>query len=117
LVVEADEAVRSVLRREFRLEGFVLWEAASAEGAIEVFCRRTGSVGLVLVDAGRPPWLDGLLAARAIRELRPDVPLAFMITCDLGERHNELEALGPVALFHKPFWPRDMVNVLGSLLR
>jgi len=85
--------------------------------AVKVFCRRTGSVGLVLVDAGRPLWLDGLLAARAIRELRPDIRLAFMTTCDLGNRHNELEALGPVALFHKPFCPRDLVKVLGSLIR
>jgi CheY-like chemotaxis protein len=73
LVVDDTDHVRSMLAEMLDLDGFdVVGQAGSGEEALDLSVETGPDV--VVMDY-KMPGMDGLMAARAIREARPDQPI------------------------------------------
>jgi CheY-like chemotaxis protein len=118
LVADDEDLVRDVAGTMLRQIGFEVVAVADGREAVHAFAADPGRFDLVLLDLTMP-IMSGSEALRAIRQLRPDVPLLIMS----GYNEQDTPAAGgddqPVAFLHKPFsllTLRDRVHeVLGSV--
>jgi two-component system cell cycle sensor histidine kinase/response regulator CckA len=77
LLVEDEDAVRSIAARALKQRGYQVLEAASGEDALELVKTRTGEIGLLVTDVVMPN-MDGPTLVRAARRLKPDLRVIFM---------------------------------------
>ncbi len=111
LLAEDEPVVRDLLGYLLRAKGFAVWSAADGREALEVFGRHRGDIRAVLLDV-HMPRLDGPQTLRALRRLDPEVRCCFITgTAGAGEE-EELQALGPTAVLHKPCTPEELADAL-----
>src|SRR5437773_1937293 len=77
LVVEDETPVRSVARQVLERHGYTVLEAPSAEAALDVATRYSGTIDLLLTDVVMP-GLNGRELASRLADLRPDARVIFM---------------------------------------
>ena len=77
LVVEDEFLIRMSISDELRLAGWTVYEAATADYAID-FLRSPLAVDLVLTDVRMPGVSNGLDVAAFVRKTRPGVKVAVM---------------------------------------
>lgn len=111
LIVDDETAVRDVVGRYLRREGFETLEAADGDRALAL----ADDVDLVVLDL-MLPLLDGLEVCRRLRSTR-NVPI-IMLTAK-GEETDRLVglALGADDYVVKPFSPRELVARIQAVLR
>jgi CheY-like chemotaxis protein len=105
LVVDDDRMNRAAMRCTLHaIEGVVIEEFADAGDALV----RAGEVEFdVAVLDYLMPAMDGVELAWRLREVTPRLPIVF-VTGSRGDLARRAEALGPVAIFPKP-WVRAAV--------
>ncbi len=116
LVVEDEDAVRSVIVEAMRLENFEVKEARNGEEAMEMFL--ADPPDLVILDI-IIPGMDGLEVCQSIRHLPEPLnktPIIMITAIDtrLGERLGK-EAGADVYLT-KPFSPKELKQKVKELL-
>lgn len=111
LLVEDDDALRSMLARILRSAGYEVVEADNGDDAVEAFERRCPD--LLLSDLVLP-GLNGKELADRCRDRCPRAVLVFMS----GYSEDELHRLQirQVVFLPKPIRPRDMLVTLERLL-
>lgn len=111
LIVDDETAVREVVGRYLRREGFETVEAADGRKAIEL----AADADLVVLDL-MLPQVDGLEVCRQIRSTR-NTPI-IMLTAR-AEETDKLVGLGIGADDYvvKPFSPRELVARIAAVLR
>lgn len=102
LVVDDDDALRTVLGRELRKRGFAVWLAPGGREAVALYPRVADYVDLVLLDLNMP-GVNGRETFAALREVAPDVRCCFMTADHRSESLAALLADGAIDVFHKPF--------------
>ena len=114
LIVDDSSAVRQALVRLFADSGFdVCGEAASGREAIE---KAQGlNPGLIVMDLSMPV-MNGIEAARCLRQLLPTV--LIIILSDYGGLFPEQEArsLGIAAIVSKAEWSSVLLHEARTLL-
>ncbi len=75
LVVDDDATMRQMLRELFQDAGYRVWDAASAEGALEI--SREHELDLVLSDVNMPGQ-SGIELVGELRRVRPETPVVLM---------------------------------------
>jgi two-component system, cell cycle sensor histidine kinase and response regulator CckA len=115
LIVEDEEAVRTVTARVLAAEGYEVLEAADGQQALTLMERRSGRVDLVITDVAMP-ILNGRELADLLRERRPDLPVLFMsgYTDDEMVRRGLIEPNKPFV--GKPFTPEILAAKVRQLL-
>ena len=114
LVAENDPAVRRVACRILGQGGHAVLEASDGREALALALERPREIDLLLTDLMMPE-LTGHALAEAIRENQPDFPVVFMsggvaaVQEVLPRSHN--------AFIAKPFSPRELLDVVSTLLR
>jgi signal transduction histidine kinase/CheY-like chemotaxis protein len=109
LVVEDDEDVRSFTVSSLRNLGYVVFEAANAELALQVL-RSEAPIHLLLTDLGLPGSLDGKALASCTQSIRQDLPVVIM-TAYAGSVLVHEGRLDPeVDLLGKPFTLKALAN-------
>jgi len=105
LIVDDDDAMRKMLGELFAEEGYRVWEAASADRALEL-CRER-EVDAVLSDVCMP-GCSGIELVGALRRVRPEAPVVLMTA--FGSVATAVEAMraGAFDFVTKPF-DRDTV--------
>mgnify|MGYP005838214603 CR=1 FL=1 len=88
LIVEDEEAQRSLLAGLLRKEGYGVEEAGNGAGAFEQF--RAKTIDLALLDV-KLPDMDGLSLLKGLKEINPEVEV-IMITA-FGSIENAVSAL------------------------
>lgn len=115
LVVEDEDALRAVLARELRKRGFDVYSTSSGAEAVEMYCRSSFRIDVVLMDV-HMPGMSGPDALDAIRAADPLVRCCFMTADDRPGRHAMLLARGAAAVFGKPFASvQEVCERLGHL--
>ncbi len=111
LIVDDETAVREVVGRYLRREGFETLEAADGRQAIEL----AADADLIVLDL-MLPQVDGLEVCRQIRSSR-NTPI-IMLTAR-AEETDKLVGLGIGADDYvvKPFSPRELVARIAAVLR
>ncbi len=113
LVADDDEAIRSVLSRLLRREGYEPLQARDGEEALGVVRRE--SLDAILLDM-RMPGPDGLEILRRIKLLDPELPV-IMVTAD-GAVQRVVGALraGAGDYLVKPFENADVIRSIRAVL-
>ena len=115
LIVEDHELTRFGLKTTFEDVDYIdsIYEASSAEDAIEVF--KNNSVDIVIMDLGLPN-MNGIDATQAIRALNSEVKVIILTSHnDEKEVLNSLKA-GANAYCSKEINPKRLIQVVQSVL-
>jgi two-component system, cell cycle sensor histidine kinase and response regulator CckA len=115
LVVDDQEGVRALLRRELSERGHTVLEAGDGAEALHLVRRRNGAVDLILCDVVMPQMNGTELATRIGVEF-PDVPVILMsaFTPAGVARVGVSETLVPV--LQKPFEPSQLAELVQLAL-
>src|SRR5438105_2315854 len=115
LVVEDEAPVRNVARQVLERHGYSVLEAPSAEAALDIATRYSGTIHLLLTDVVMP-GLNGRELASRLADLRPDARVIFMsgYTDDAVTRHGVLEPGS--AYVQKPFTPDAIARKVREVL-
>ena len=115
LVVDDQEGVRALLRRELSERGHTVLEAGDGAEALHLVRRRNGAVDLILSDVVMPQMNGTELATRIGVEF-PDVPVILMsaFTPAGVARVGVSETLVPV--LQKPFEPTQLAELVQLAL-
>ena len=102
LVVDDEESVRAMLARALRLFGFTSDQAEGGRAALErVHTTETG-YGCVLLDLTMP-HMDGEETYRALRQVRPDLPVLLMSGFNEKDAVSRFAGKGLAGFLQKPF--------------
>jgi len=115
LLVEDEEAVRSLAMRILRREGYTVYVASNAVEAETVFAGHGTEIALLVSDLVLP-GLSGIDLAQRLRHQRPALNVLLMsgyTDRDVGAFQREMPN---VAFLQKPFTPDSLVGHVGELL-
>jgi CheY-like chemotaxis protein len=115
MVVEDDDAVRRLASSVLAAQGYTILEARSADEALEVASRHTGSLDLVLTDVILP-GLNGRELYARLAAHSPGLRALFMsgYSGDVVARHGVLEA--GVEFIEKPFAMTTLTRRIREVL-
>jgi PAS domain S-box-containing protein len=115
LLVEDEDAVRSLARRTLETMGYRVLEASGGPEALALTRRHAGPIDLLLTDVVMPEMSGSALAEQLVAA-RPGLPVLFMTgyTDDAVLRHGVSEA--GVALLQKPFEPQGLALKVRAVL-
>ncbi|MBR2532125.1 MAG: response regulator transcription factor [Lachnospiraceae bacterium] len=114
LVVDDEDRMRKLVRDFLVHDGYIVYEAADGEEALNVFYQEK-DIALIILDVMMPK-MDGWEVCREVRR-ESRVPI-IMLTAR-GDERDELHGfdLGVDEYISKPFSPRILVARVGALLR
>ncbi len=114
LLVEDDEAIRTMLARILRDNGYTVIEAENAGEALLIAEEAANTIHLVVSDVVMPHVTGDRLVSR-IRETRPDVP-ALLISGYPESVRDDLGARDWATLLIKPFDPSTLLRHVRKAL-
>lgn len=116
LVVDDQEGVRAVLRRQLSDDGHTVLEAGDGAEALHLVRRRNGAVDLILCDVVMPQMNGTELATRIGIEF-PDIPVMLMSAFAPGgvARLGHGDTVVPVV--QKPFDAEQLAQLVDLALR
>lgn len=100
LVVDDQYGIRLLLHELFKKEGYVTFQAASGQEALNIVGERQPHI--VLLDM-KIPGMDGLEILKHIHSMNEQVKVIIMTAYGELNMINEAMALGAIAFFAKPF--------------
>lgn len=115
LLVEDESAVRSVVQRLLRSQGFVVREARDGESALRVWHAAREELVAVITDVVMPV-MGGRDLARELRAVDPTVPVLFMSAYAADEPGLLDGVKPPRKLLTKPFTNTSLLAALRDLL-
>ena len=115
LVVDDESGVRGVVQRTLENHGYRVVTAAEGAEAMALFAKHHTEVRAVLTDMIMPV-MDGPSLIRALRQLKPQLPI--LGTTGVGEKADikGLESLNLLALLTKPFTGDTLLAALHQAL-
>jgi two-component system, cell cycle sensor histidine kinase and response regulator CckA len=115
LVVDDQESVRAVLRRQLSDGGHTVLEAGDGAEGLHLVRRRNGAVDLILSDVVMPQ-MNGTELATIIGVEFPDIPVVLMsaFTPAGVARVGLSESIVPV--LRKPFDSRELADLVALAL-
>jgi len=115
LVVEDEEAVRSLSRRALEASGYTVLAAADGPDAVRLLERYGGPIHLVLTDVIMP-GMNGRELAQRLVQRRPGLRVLYMSGYP-GDAIVHRGALEPgMAFLQKPFMPEDLARKVREVL-
>jgi PAS domain S-box-containing protein len=116
LVVDDDDTVRAVARGILEGAGHTVLLARDGQEGVELFARHGAEVGLVLLDLTMP-IMDGEETFRALRAIRPDLPV--LLSSGYGEQETtERFVVGELAGFvQKPYTRVRLLSAVARVLQ
>ncbi len=119
LVVDDEASIRQVLRDNLSRKGYRVVTAGDGAGAAVVFARDPGQVRLVITDLDMP-FMDGLELLRAVRRMKPGIPVIVSTGAGAGkaalQRLAEIKAIGVSAILEKPHSVADLFAAVARAL-
>jgi CheY-like chemotaxis protein len=112
VVADDDDAMRMLCRINLELSGYRVVEAGSGE-ELERVLAGAETVALLLLDINLGDR-DGMDIARALKEDRPEIPIAFLTGS--GFSREEAAVVGD-ATISKPFTLEELTETVSRLAR
>jgi DNA-binding response OmpR family regulator len=113
LIVDDDEAVRTILTQALHMRGFKVLTAVDGVEALKAV--EDHSLDLIILDLLMPNR-DGLTVLRDLREMPSAPPIIFMTGNASPQVQEEALALGADRFLLKPFELRQLLDVLDAVL-
>jgi two-component system cell cycle sensor histidine kinase/response regulator CckA len=121
LLVEDETAVMTVLRFILRRRGYSVWEAVTADQALEACRAPNGPFDLLIADVNLP-LMSGVDVALQLRAWMPKLKVILTSGIPLGffnDQHAVLFGELPsdsARFLPKPFTPADVLRAVDSLI-
>jgi PAS domain S-box-containing protein len=115
LVVEDEDAVRSLICKVLRRQGYTVLEAANGGSALLQLETHPGSIHLVITDMVMP-GMSGTELADRVAEIRPGLPFLFISGYTEDELVRRGVADGRLVLLEKPFSPAALSRRVREML-
>jgi len=112
LVVEDEEAVRTLVVKYLRAQGYHVQEASSGAAALELWREKGGAFDLVLTDLIMPGGVSGTQLAEKLRAGRPALKVIFMS----GYRGSAAGDRVDANFLQKPFNPAHLASAIRVCL-
>ena len=115
LLVEDEDAVRSLTRYTLQMQGYAVLEAKDGEEALRVAEKHQGGFHLLVTDVVMPR-MSGWRLAEQLAPTHPGLKVMFLsgYTDDAVVRHGIVEA--EVAFLQKPFTPSALAQKVRDVL-
>jgi PAS domain S-box-containing protein len=114
LLVEDEDAVRTVARRVLVEAGYTVLEAANAAEAIDLFDRSPGAVAMLVSDVVMP-GLNGHELSRMLRLRVPTLPTLFVSGYSFDAR-GDSSGFDDECFLAKPYDPIELARRVRSIL-
>jgi PAS domain S-box-containing protein len=114
LVVDDDELFLNSTMRVLRRVGYQPVRCRGPEEALEEFAADTDSYLAVMTDY-RMPGMNGLILAKRLRAMRPDIPIMLVTGCATHIDQATLGAAGVQQLIAKPINVEKLISSLEEL--
>jgi DNA-binding NtrC family response regulator len=115
LVVDNEEAVRTIVGHMLRKRGYRIREAAGGDDAEAIVAEGEAAVDLLLTDM-LMPGMTGKELAKRVRAKRPGLPAIYMS----GYAGHDASPLGlwdeDVPILQKPFTADQLLRAIGDAL-
>ena len=115
LLVEDEEAVRSLAVRALTESGYVVFEAGGADEALELFRREGGDFDLVFSDVVLPDR-NGVSLIEDLLEMRPDMPV--LVSSGYTDQKSQWPVIQEKGFrfLQKPYSLVDLLGTVGELV-
>ena len=117
LVVDDEDMVRQVAQFTLERTGREVLLAADGREALQVFLREGRDIVAVVLDLTMP-WMSGEETFHELRRLSPEVPV--ILTSGYNEQDAaarfRFDSQGPASFLKKPYRPRELVEMVESVL-
>jgi PAS domain S-box-containing protein len=114
LYVDDDEAIVFLMTRLMEREGYRVSGHTDPRDALEAVRSQPGAFDLVVTDYNMP-GMSGLELARALREIRADLPVALASGYITEEMRAQAPAAGVSELIYKPNTVDELCEVVARL--
>ena len=115
LVIDDDEAVRSVTRRVLRMLGFEVIDAENGRAGLLTFAARRDEVRVVILDMTMPE-MTGEETFYQLKKLRADVRVLLTSGYNEQEATRKFGGQGLVGFLQKPFTVSQLGEKLAAAL-
>jgi CheY-like chemotaxis protein len=115
LIVDDEEAIRSVLTRLLERSGYRVLPAADGAEAVAIYAARGGEIALVVTDVSMPR-MSGMQLVVALRALNPEVRIIANSGRMSRLQADELRALGVVDVIAKPYSREELLATVEAAL-
>jgi len=111
LIVDDEAGLREILRDEFELLGWKVFDAAGGNEAFALL--QKNPVEIVLSDV-RMPFGDGVQLLEYIKKSISPSPIIFMVTGFADVSDVDLKALGARAVINKPYDLDELIKLVAD---
>ncbi|MGU3361300.1 response regulator [Methylobacterium sp. M6A4_1b] len=108
-MVEDESLLLEVITADLEDAGFVVFQAATAEIAINIL-KAEASVDILFTDIRLPGLMDGWQLAEAARTLRPDLPVIYAT----GFSQTPPRLIEGSVFFTKPYRATTLIKAIES---
>jgi two-component system cell cycle sensor histidine kinase/response regulator CckA len=115
LLVDDELQIRVSCAEYLRQLGYVVFEAANSEKALEVFKSNASGIKMLLTDLVMP-GMGGMELARELRRLDPKLAILFMSGFS-GTSNAELQKISASAMLPKPVALAALASAVARLIR
>jgi PAS domain S-box-containing protein len=118
LLVEDEDAVRSVARRFLLRSGYSVVEAVSGREALDLWRQRTREIDLVVTDLMMPGGVSGADLAKQLWTERPRLKVIFVsgYSSNVAGKEAELFRPGQSRFLQKPCPPTEFLSAVRECL-
>jgi CheY-like chemotaxis protein len=115
LVIDDEEAVRSVAERMLGRLGYRALTASDGQGGLELFNAKKDEIDCVLLDFNMA-GLDGKLCFERLRSIRDDICVIFTSGLSESDILSDISCEGRVVFLQKPFRVKGLARALESTI-
>ncbi len=115
LVVDDEEAVRTIAQRMLERMGFIVYTATDGYDGVTLFQAHADEIHLVLLDMTMPR-MDGEEVFRELRRLRPEVLVVLTSGYNEQDAINRFSGKGLAGFIQKPYQYEELRTMLHDVL-
>ncbi len=113
LLVDDEENIIRATRAVLERYNYRVLSASDGVEALALFAQQMQEISVVLTDVAMP-YIDGVASVRAIRKMKPDVPIVAFTGEARQTRFKELQALKVNNFLLKPFSTESLLEAIHS---
>ena len=115
LIVDDEECVRRLVKRQMEGMGFETLVAASGGEAVQLFAQQPGDVRCILLDLTMP-GMDGAETLRQLKGIRRNIPVVIISGYGEPDVLLRLQGLGVAGVLSKPYARAVLESKLAEVL-
>jgi len=115
LIVDDEPNILRMTRMVFEKYNYRVLSASDGPEALAFFAQQMPVIGCVLTDISMP-YMDGVALVRALKKMKPDIPIIVSTGQSDQPSYAELESLGVKKFLTKPYNTKKLLTAVRDTL-